>query len=878
MNKYCFPTFLFTLLLISFTSFAGPNHAGKHFFIAIPDPGAWSYAATYTGVGGGTYNKDMGFDITFSSKHTATIRLHFFNTTFGNAANKTIVINPGQVFRYKVDSQEIAAITSNQYTDIEVVRNKCLEILSDSDIIVNVVDREPYQDDGTAIIPVDNQPKATRYRICSLPINWYAAVSPAYYMAAIASACDSTVLKITPSCNTNFHLAGRPFYIVLNKGETYVLRSDNTEDLTGTLVEVVHSNMNAPLSIINLNPCMYIDPGSCCCDATMEQILPVSSWDTLVPVSMMYRQNIMHLRILSDNNNNQVYFNDTLVKTLNAGEHFDTLISQAQVIRSSHPVGVYMFMPSTMYNGSTQIGDPDMVWSMPPSRGIKESYFRFYSWLAVYAGLPSASYINTLTVISRSSNVSNIRLDNNSIANFQPFPGDTSWQFVHITFSSFDTTTIHHIESPEKIIAYAYGMYSQGGYSYNLSDLIVEPQEIKDTVYKCTGSGRELKAPAGTSLHHWSTGSTQAQIYVSDTGHYQLDAKMTIGCDERWERYDFYVADLPLPVADTTTGYSCMDASTGKLVIAAVDTNTISYTWRSGSGNVLRQRTGSTGDSLFGLPPGNYTVRLQGVNGCDTTLSLHVAGIPFPQALFEMDTVICVGQKFNITNLSGERLCTWDFGDGSPIINDSVPSYVYNSTGTYTIKMTVENSAGCDDTSDRQIAVHDFGLTLSSDKEYIDRGGTVTLTTSGTETYTILAWLPEHLFVQQHDYSQLTRVDSSVTYIAVGLSWAGCIDTAVVRVDITPEVFVPSAFSPNGDGRNDHFRLISNGAIEIEDFSVFDRWGNQVWKGYGGDGERGWDGTYKGVPMDIGVYYYIYRVNLKSGKTLTGKGDVTLIR
>ena len=100
------------------------------------------------------------------------------------------------------------------------------------------------------------------------------------------------------------------------------------------------------------------------------------------------------------------------------------------------------------------------------------------------------------------------------------------------------------------------------------------------------------------------------------------------------------------------------------------------------------------------------------------------------------------------------------------------------------------------------------------------------------------------------------------------------ISTVKVTVVDTSLVFMPTAFSPNNDGKNDVFSpvfLISKGVIK--DFRVFDRKGIAVYTG-----TTGWDGRYKGITQDIGVYYWELVYEDGDGKTSRLKGSVTLVR
>jgi gliding motility-associated-like protein len=88
-------------------------------------------------------------------------------------------------------------------------------------------------------------------------------------------------------------------------------------------------------------------------------------------------------------------------------------------------------------------------------------------------------------------------------------------------------------------------------------------------------------------------------------------------------------------------------------------------------------------------------------------------------------------------------------------------------------------------------------------------------------------------------------------------------------------VFLPNAFTPNGDGRNDFFRPIYNGYHHFHVFQIMNRWGQIIFTAENNNVQ--WDGNYNGVPQDMGVYYYYLKYDC-GGKTIEEKGDVTLIR
>ena len=104
-----------------------------------------------------------------------------------------------------------------------------------------------------------------------------------------------------------------------------------------------------------------------------------------------------------------------------------------------------------------------------------------------------------------------------------------------------------------------------------------------------------------------------------------------------------------------------------------------------------------------------------------------------------------------------------------------------------------------------------------------------------------------------------------------------CKDTAYAQVPILPlnNIYIPSAFSPNGDGVNDRVFIRGFGISKVS-FQIFNRWGELVFATT--DINTGWDGYYKGKLQPQDVYHYSAVVEFYTGEKLAKKGDITLLR
>lgn len=121
-------------------------------------------------------------------------------------------------------------------------------------------------------------------------------------------------------------------------------------------------------------------------------------------------------------------------------------------------------------------------------------------------------------------------------------------------------------------------------------------------------------------------------------------------------------------------------------------------------------------------------------------------------------------------------------------------------------------------------------------------------------------------------------------YLVRGITASGCEGEDIMRIIVRRDdvIYVPTAFSPNSDGVNDGFTIfVKDQEAIIEELQVYDRWGENMFIGINlpqGIPSIGWDGTFRGEPMDPAVFVYWAKVRFRDGRTETVKGDITLMR
>jgi gliding motility-associated-like protein len=118
--------------------------------------------------------------------------------------------------------------------------------------------------------------------------------------------------------------------------------------------------------------------------------------------------------------------------------------------------------------------------------------------------------------------------------------------------------------------------------------------------------------------------------------------------------------------------------------------------------------------------------------------------------------------------------------------------------------------------------------------------------------------------------------DPGTYWVKVSNSCGSVTDSAKVTNDCLPDIYVPSAFTPNGDGMNDIFRILNVHGQKLILFNIYNRWGKTVF--HTANISRGWDGSFKGNPQPIGAYIYLIKIINLAGQEKTYKGSVLLIR
>lgn len=201
-----------------------------------------------------------------------------------------------------------------------------------------------------------------------------------------------------------------------------------------------------------------------------------------------------------------------------------------------------------------------------------------------------------------------------------------------------------------------------------------------------------------------------------------------------------------------------------------------------------------------------------------------------------------------------------------------------NPSDTITMSTTYENQFGCD-------SVHTVGTELLPSDTLLFEEETCEPNEAGLiiEQYTnqygcdSLHLIQTKLLPSDSTFELLTSVfpEDTGRVVMTYVNEHGCDSTHTIVTEIKPNIYVPNAFSPNGDSVNDVFRIYANDLREVE-YSIYNRWGSRVF--YTQHIDRGWDGTLNGDNASEGVYVVEGVIYFSNGSSQRFSGEVLLVR
>ena len=399
------------------------------------------------------------------------------------------------------------------------------------------------------------------------------------------------------------------------------------------------------------------------------------------------------------------------------------------------------------------------------------------------------------------------------------------------------------------------------------------------------GSGTALTA-SGASTYTWMPGAqTTASIQANPpaTTTYTVAGQTAAGC-----------ATIPAtitvsvnpPINPTLTASSPSVCLSKTVAISVAPTGgTYTYTWLPvssiqgpNSASSIVAKPNSTATVVYTVTISNGLCKETG------TVSLQVFDCIPPVSSFSTITNDSICTKgcvsFTATSTGIQPLTyQWFFPGGTPpTSNLQDPVICYSSAGHYPVTLITGNPYGNDTLlQTNYIHVADTPSVRAYGDTLLSVGQTAPVKVTGNAT--AYSWSPDNGSIACATCTS-TVVQPTVTtrYVVTASNSPYCKrkDSVLVKVDfICGDFFIPNVFSPNGDGLNDDVN-IHGFCIATYTLKIFNRWGEKIFET--SDKTLGWDGTFRGKPMDTGVFVYSVEGITIEKKPFSKKGNITLLR
>ena len=364
-----------------------------------------------------------------------------------------------------------------------------------------------------------------------------------------------------------------------------------------------------------------------------------------------------------------------------------------------------------------------------------------------------------------------------------------------------------------------------------------------------------------------------------------------VGCNfQENQMYLTVSSQLGLPafindITDFNNGftYTIIDSCSGNVQFQGSTTmpGTLQWQWDFGDGN-----TSNLQNPIHQFTPSdqNYVVKLKVTSSLLCGGSIQKSRIIKPSGTVtkvdfdlvnrcDSGYVRLINKTLNVQDIAGQY--TWSFGDGYTS-QDQDPIHSYIQPGTYTIKLKLNSTLPClADSMETTIDIGGFNISVSPEQTILV-GQSVQIFANGPATK--YQWTPPIGLNDPAVSSPIASPLEDIVYKIKATDDNGCFSEDSVKVNVIQfnDFYVPSAFTPNNDGKNDVIRPFFGGKYTLLEFTVYNRWGEKVFTT--STRSDGWNGYFKNKIQSSGVYIWILRAVDENKKAVERKGTLVLLR
>jgi gliding motility-associated-like protein len=377
-------------------------------------------------------------------------------------------------------------------------------------------------------------------------------------------------------------------------------------------------------------------------------------------------------------------------------------------------------------------------------------------------------------------------------------------------------------------------------------------------------------------------GATKDTFRVTQTGLYNALLYNRGGCNVTTNSQQVNVSSIPVS-SFTTTSNPNQCLATNQFIFKNTSTNavgTMQYKWLMGDGTVATTRDVSYNYKKAGTYNVKMVVSSNTVCADSTAFAVQV----YQNAIADFTVEgACINLPVQPVNNTGDTLSSpvnylWDFGNGRTSNLRNPPAQTYALPGTYFVSLSV-NTPQCPtplNVLKRPIAIDRPRPATNYPTEYavINLPLTLHARTFGEN----VLWTPGTFLDNRTSLTPIFNGTTDQAYAIEIKTTTGCVtvDTQIVKTVKQVEVYVPTAFTPDGDGKNDYLRPILMGVKQVRFFRVFNRWGQLLFETT--SDRPGWDGTVKGVKQPTQAVVWMVEALGLDGVNYVKKGTSVLLR
>jgi gliding motility-associated-like protein len=399
----------------------------------------------------------------------------------------------------------------------------------------------------------------------------------------------------------------------------------------------------------------------------------------------------------------------------------------------------------------------------------------------------------------------------------------------------------------------------------------------------CNGSKGSFNATtqiAGSPVFQWtfpdgSTSSlTSPPAYLfNTTGNQAIQLVVDNGGCRDTVLKTVKVNPIPIDIVSLAEAGICRGMD-----LVMIGNNASTYEWTPAPG--LTQVSGA---QVTAIPLNDviYRVKATTIHGCILYDSVKVKVFQPINLVLDPEVITCPGVPVQL-NASGALQYTW-IGNTSGLSATTVsnPKALVDAPAVFTV-VGIGESKCFSDTASIKVLVHPKPSVDAGPGSEVAVGSAFQLNPVVSSDVKKYQWSPDKFLNCTGCATPVSTPSEEVTYTLTVTNEKGCTASDTVTVAVLcseSKIFIPNAFTPNGDGSNDRFTLKGSGIKIVKSLKIFDRFGSLIFerKNFAvNDPSAAWDGKVKGMLVPVGSYVYMAELSCDA-KSFVRKGSVTVL-